>query len=411
VAWKRISRRLEEGISQDQSGIEARVRVQGFPLRRQRYALDVWYLPDGRANLPGRERVRAWVAAQRTALQEERRAFGIPTQTTRGTLETAVTEWQSRLNVRPGANADVSHMRAWLAATPPGATVPLAQWQLADITTKVIDQVIQSWQTAPSPTAIRKVRVRGFARSRNGGQAREVRDYVRAAPVTSGTVAAPLTIRHRCRAFTDLWRTTHGTKTTPMDDAKVPKRPIATLQPIPEDVLRTVLVNLRQLDEVTYAQFAIVCTCWCRPVAISRARPEDLHLEGAKPYWTLRSQKGAQSRAIELGPAAVAAWRFFIALNAWGEVQTTRYGNLIHKAGLPPTFQPYKARHSGAINALLEGVSMEKVSFQMGHASSDTTKRNYTGHVPDPSREIAAKTGARFLELFQPRLVPKREQS
>jgi hypothetical protein len=390
---------LDANITRDDFGIEAAVRVGQLPRKRRRWPLATWDTAAGRAT------VRAWVTSTRADLEAELRAFGTPVRVARGTLEAAGTEWKSRLNVRPGAAADVSHMRAWLLATPPGSSTPLGQWQVQDITTKEIDQIIRLWQTAPTETAIRQVRVQGFARRRNGGAEQPVRDYVRTAPATSGAVASARTIKHRVRVFVDVWRTTQGTRTTPADDAKVPKLPTSTPTPIAEDLLRAVLVKLATIDPVTYARYAIVTSCWQRPVAVSRAQPGDVDLGAGR--WTIRSQKGAPSHSIDLGPAAVAAWRLFISLNAWGVIDTTHYGNQIHKAGLPHGTRPYNARHSGAINALLEGISLEKVANQLGNDIA-TARRFYTGHVPDPTREIAVKTGDRFLDLFTPRLVKKR---
>lgn len=397
-------RRLEENIGEDASGIEARVKVKGLPPRRARYAKEVWYTSDGHANVAGRERVRAWVAANRTALQEELRAFGTPGQTTRGALETDAAEWASRLNVREGANADRSHMNAWLAVKVPGDDRPLGQWQRTDITTKVIDQIIRQWQTAPSPTAIRKVRVQAYARpgSVKGAGARE---HIRAAPASSGAVVATRTIRHRCRVFQDMWRTIEGSRKapTPIDEAKVPKLTKSLPPRIPADVLRDVLVTLRAQHPRTFCQYAVFCTTLQRPAQIGRARPEDVDLD--ERLWIVRDCKGAPAHTINLGEDAVEAWRAFIAADAWGPVKTTEYGNRIHEAGLPPTMRPYHAKHTGAAAAIVAGVPWAKLQDQLGHTSVDTTKRSYTGFMVDAQREVASKIGHRFLDVFKPRLV------
>jgi hypothetical protein len=421
MSGKRIVRTIEPNIYEDQSGIEARVTVKGLPTRRERFALPVWYTADGLANVAGRTRVRAWVEATREALRDELKQFGTPTTTTRGTLEAAVVEWRAQLNIREGAAADRSHMNAWLPVVLPDLSPrPLGEWQVADISTAVINRVIRRWQTAPTAGAIRKIRVTSYTRARNladlpplrsrnrpRSSAPAVREYVRSAPATSGDVASARTIKHRIRVFADLWRTTQGSKATPADDAKVPTAPAPSPEPIPEDLLARVLAKLATDDPLTFARYAIVTTCWQRPVAVSRAKKDtDVLLDGPRPRWVLRTQKGFPGHAIDLGPAAVAAWRLFIALDGWGKINTTDYGNRIHKAGLPASMRPYNARHSGAINALLEGISLEKVAGQLGN-DIRTAKRFYTGHVPDPTREIAAKTGARFLDLFTPRLVAK----
>lgn len=404
---RKVRLTLEPNITRDDFGIEVAVRVAGLPRRRHRWPLDVW------KSDAGRDRVRAWRDAARTELDAELRAFGpVLSRTTRGSLEEAVLDFLPRLNVREGLKADISHVRAWLPVTLPAPhdPRPLGQWARAAITTAVVDAVIRQWQTAPSAAAIRKVRVSSYGRAKKGAPGvagAGVTSHERSIPATSGHVVAARTIRHRCRMLGDLFHTLDGPKApTPVDDAKVPAVPKTLPQRIPEDVLRAVLTKLRTLDPVTFVQYAVVSTTWQRPIAVSRAQPEDIDLEAR--IWIVRNQKGAPAHTIELGPDAVAAWRAFVKAKAWGKIDTTRYGNRIHEAGLPATIRPYNARHTGAIAAVLAGVPMSKVSDQLGHASIDTTKNFYTGFVRDTQREVATKTGSRLLDVFSPRLVRKK---
>lgn len=395
---KRVT--LERNIRRDDFVIEVRVRVAGLPARSQKFARELWETAEGRA------RVRGWRDFTEQELEQDLRTFGkTPARVAHGSLEQAVADYVPQINVRPGRQADVSHLRAWLAVTlpKPHGPRPLGQWQVEDITTAVVNVVIRQWQTAP--TAIRKVRVAAYARTR-AAAAQAVPGYVRAIPATSGQVVAPRTIKHRCRVFADMWHTLfdrdNAVAATPIDRAKIPTIPKPLPQPIEETLLHAVLVKLRTLDPLTFVQYAVVSTCWQRPVAVSRAQPKDVNLETKR--WVVRSQKGAPAHTIDLGPAAVAAWRAFIELDAWGPIDTTRYGNKIHAAGLPPTIRPYNARHTGAIAALLSGVPLEKVANQLGN-DSQTAQRFYTGFVPDPSREVAQKTGQRLAGVFGPVLV------
>lgn len=374
--------------------LEARVRMGNLPPRVKPFRPDT-----------DLERIRAWVADQRQELTEEIRAFGdLPAVERRsgGTLQAdGDVVFLPQIKGRSCFKSDRSHLRAWYAMVPPGETRPLAEFERPTITTGHVNGIIALWQEQPSARAIRKVRVGGFGRGTS-----TVKAHARSAPATSGSVVSARTIRHRCRLLAELYHTLDGKKAaTPVDEAKVPKVP-KTLPPrIPADVLHATLTKLRKLDVPTFWRYAVACTTLQRPAQVMRAEPSDVHLEAG--VWIVRSAKNEPAHTITLEREAIQAWKGFIAAKCWGIFDTTKYGALIHEAGLPKGFRPYAARHTGAVTAIANGVNLGDLQGLLGHVSPETTRRFYAPFVIDRQRKASKKIDGRFTGVFGPRLVAK----
>lgn len=385
-----IYRYLDSGL------LEARVRMGNLPPRVKPFQAD--------SDLE-RARARAWVADQRKELTQEIRAFGdLPADSRRisgGTLDADVVVFLPQIKGRSCFKADRSHLRAWLAMVPPGETRPLGQFERPEITTGHINGIIALWQEKPSTRAIRKVRVGGFGRGTS-----TVKPHARSAPATSGSVVSARTIRHRCRLLAELYHTLDGKKApTPVDEAKVPKVPKTHPVAIPEEVLLPCLAALRLLDLPTFCRYAVFCTTLQRPVQIGQADPRDVNLKTRT--WLVRTAKNEPAHTIGLNNDAMIAWRSFAAAKCWGPFDTTKYGKLIHEAGLPAGYRPYQARHSGALAAIVAGLDLGKLQELLGHASPVTT-RMYTPFVVDQQHKSAKAIDGRFKKaLAGPRLVTK----
>lgn len=405
---------IEPNIYRDDSGYEAVVAIKGLPRRRKRYPLD--------SDL---DVIRAWVAATRVDLKAELRAFGaIPTAAAsvpaaaRDTLEAGVARLIPQLP-RSCWKADRSHAMAWTAVVLEDLDPrPLGQWDRAAITTEIVNRVIVLWQSKPGPRAIRKVRVVAATRPEAAVAARRdasgkivqkahtrraaaIDGYVRTAPATSGVVVADRTIRHRCRLLVKVWRTLDGPDArTPVDHANVPKPPKSHPVAIPIDVLLATLAKLRAVDYPTFLRYWVFATTLQRPVQIGLARKGDVDLEVGR--WTVRSAKQEPAHTIPLEADAVAAFRAFAAAKCWGPFDTGKYGRHIHAAGLPATFRPYQARHTGAFALIDAGVSLDKVQGLLGHTSPLTTQRSYAPHQMDPQRTAAKVLDGRFARLVGP---------
>lgn len=390
-------RTVEANIYQDAAGVEAAVRIANMDPRRRRW-------PGQWADFPEstRARIRTWVVDTRRELHEERKAFGTLNETQRrgGTLTSDVETFLPQIAGRSCFKADRSHLRAWLAAIPPGETSPLGEWDRALITSTQVNGILAQWQTQPAARAIRRVRVEAATR---GTQA--IKAHIRTAPATSGHVVAAKTIRHRCRLLAELYHTLDGKAApTPIDEAKVPKVPKTHPPHIPLDVLIPILTKLRTLDMPTFCRFLVFCTTLQRPVQIGRAVPADVNLKDGT--WLVRSAKNEPAHVITLEADAKAAWRLFKTAKCWGLFDTTLYGNLIHRAGLPLGYRPYWARHSGAMAGIAAGLDLGDLQGLLGHSSPETT-RIYTPFVIDRQRKASKAIDGRFTAVLAPRLVTK----
>ena len=412
--------------------LEGRAFVTGLPPKSRRY-------PPGTRL----ERIRAWVAVTKTDLENELRTFGTLAPRAQrfagGTLEGDAPAFFKEIAGREGFKADRSHVRAWFDVVVDGQR--LGALERTAWTSSHVNQAIAQWQAKPSPHAVRKVRVGGYERAavtveefaitgttvrahrRLGAQAGPITSYVRrgstiaaherpaytvpgyvrSAPATSGRVVSALTIRHRCRVLADLFHTLDGASApTPVDEAKVPKRPKRPPVTVPASVIESTLTTLARTDKVTFAQFAVVATTGQRPCQVGRALPEDVDL--VDRVWFVRDAKGEPAHSITLEDPQVAAWEAFVVADAWGPIDTGKYGKRIHAAGWPKGIRPYAARHSIAVTAIRSGVNLGDVQAMLGHGDPRTT-RIYAPFVIDRQREVSQKMKDYLANVFKLRRV------
>jgi integrase len=351
------------------------------------------------------KQIRQWVDAARQRLTREARDLHradfdrdqAPTRT--GTLRTTAPDYFAQIAGRPSTAADTSHMRAWFEVRVDGVLLgdlPLAAW-----TTGHVNKAIGQWQTAPSPHAIRRVRITRYARK---GQA--IEHHERRAPATSGRIVSALTIRHRCRVLQDFFRTTdRKNAATPVDDAKVPARHQNPPPTVPVELVRDVLERLNTIDPQTFARFYVAATTGQRPVQVGRAQPDDLRFDGRRGVWLVRNAKGEPAHSIVLNPSQLAAWEAFIAADAWGVFDTTHYGNVIHRAGWPHGIRPYAVRHSIARAALQRGAGLGDVQALLGHRDPNTTRATYAPFQVEEQQSISDRLGSYLADVLKPRLV------
>jgi integrase len=427
---------LEPGIYRYADGrLEARFTVAGVPYSKHFAAGTPIAL------------IRQWITDQRETLGTERRAYGTATRSDRtagaGTLETDAIEYWSQIAGRPSFAADRSHTRAWFDVEIDGqrlGALPRLAWTAAHV-----NKAIAQWQAKPSAHAIRKIRVKGYSRpettipahaiagatvraharlgdtpgtvkgyARKGStiathtaKAHAVPDYVRTAPATSGAIVSALTIRHRCRVLAELWKTLDGPKApTPVDDAKIPARSQHAPLIVPAATVATVIENLARQDPKDFARFFLFAVTAQRPCQIGRAQPGDLDLDDART-WVVRNAKGEPAHLIALNAQQIAAWRVFIAANAWGEIDTTKYGRAIHAAGWPNGIRPYNARHSLAVDAIKRGISIGDLQGLLGHSSPETTRRFYAPFQLQQQRAVSDRMAPYLADVLKPRLVSR----
>jgi integrase len=251
--------------------------------------------------------------------------------------------------------------------------------------------------------------IRGYTRKgstirTHTAKAATVPDYVRTAPATSGAIVSALTIRHRCRVLGELWTTLDGEGAdTPIDAAKIPARTKTPPSTVPPAVMQSVIEKLALIDAKDFARFFVHAVTGQRPCQIGRARPDDVQLEHG--IWLVRNAKGEPAHTIALNAQQVSAWRLFIAADAFGEFDTSKYGKRIHAAGWPKGIRPYAARHSLAADAIRRGISLGDLQGLLGHASPETTRRFYAPFQIQQQRAVSEKMSPYLADVLKPRLV------
>jgi len=215
----------------------------------------------------------------------------------------------------------------------------------------------------------------------------------------------PREIRHRLQVFKAIYKFHDPRAQTPADFVKPGK--IVDEDPVLVDAttIMTVAANLleqerrgRLRDGKTRGRFLVEATCGQRPVQIMRAQPGDVQLpplgQSALGLWLVRRAKGGKPVRLVLNPEQVAAWRVFVAADAWGVFDRRSYGRALRTSGFPADVPPYRLRHSTLQAATDAGVDFGQVQAMAGHTSPVTTRRFYAKH--SPTGGVAAVLSGRF---------------
>ena len=101
---------------------------------------------------------------------------------------------------------------------------------------------------------------------------------------------------------------------TPADEVAALTVPPTPKVNLPAAMFRTVAANLR--DAKTRARFMVIASTGVRPAEVKWAEPQDVDLE--RRLWFVRTAKGGEPRAIWLNEDMFAAWRAYLAAEAWG---------------------------------------------------------------------------------------------
>ena len=151
-------------------------------------------------------------------------------------------------------------------------------------------------------------------------------------------------MNNRVQTLQNLYHVLDGEKApTPADGIAKLAVPESVKVLVPAKVFQTVAANLTT-DPKTRARFMITASTGVRPAEVKRTEPGDLDLD--RGVWMVRTAKGGAMRAIVLNDEMLAAWKAFVAADAWGAFDTSDHDKRLYAAGWPKDVRPYQARHS-----------------------------------------------------------------
>lgn len=214
-------------------------------------------------------------------------------------------------------------------------------------------------------------------------------------------------IRHRVNALKRLYRTLDGgTSSTPCDGVKLPRLPKSRPVPVPDDLIRQVAIQLQiaERDDVgsahvlrsskTRARYLVLAATGQRPAQLKRARPSDVDLE--RRVWVVRPAKGDAGTIVVLNDDMLAAWRLFIAADAWGAFSTRSFVRTLRAHGWPKGIRPYNLRHSVGFALSGAGVDLGDIQAHMGHTDPRVTRRFYVPTLLERQARASAAIDGRL---------------
>jgi integrase len=284
-------------------------------------------------------------------------------QPVEGTLEQDVEAYLAVCTLASKASQR-SNLRAWVKAFP--------DLRRDQITAAMVSKTVAEW---------------------TGGNGRK-------GEVTGSNIFSPWTVRHRVQALRSLYRWLNAPP--PLDLVHLGKKPAGRPVFVVADTILAVAEKLA--DRPTRARFLVLATHGVRPCELMRAQPDDVNLQAK--LWPVRTAKGGVSRVLHLNtPEMVYAWEAFLAADAWGPYDTTRYARRLRAAGWPTGVRPYALRGTWAMDMSRRGVSLRTLQELLGHASIETTAVYYL--APDDS-ELAAATRGTAGRLALPTKCPNK---
>ena len=183
-------------------------------------------------------------------------------------------------------------------------------------------------------------------------------------------------LRHRRNALTHLVKILYGrTAAQGLSDlVSFPSNP-PKARWLEWEHITAVLHELEPGTQMTARLHVLHCT-GMRPAQLGRLEAENFRLDDKIPHVLVPAAKGGEPSAIPLSADGIEAAREFIALNAYGPVDTTRANVLLGKAARQagrPGFTTYQIRHSFATALRRSGADLADIQSLYGHTNAKTT--------------------------------------
>ena len=207
--------------------------------------------------------------------------------------------------------------------------------------------------------------------------------------------AAPQTCNHRRRVLVTLTTTLDGPDAANFPRA-CPKLPVPRPEPrgLPWATIAALLDTMR--PSATKTRLQVIAHTGLPHATLARIQPQDLHLDGPRPYAVIRPRRkgaGVAARAVPLTADGAAALAAFAREGLCGKPFSN---SSMHKAftlaaqkvGAPAGVRPYDLRHSYAVRLYAATRDVQAVAALMLHSSLTTTAR-YAAQAVAPNAQAA----------------------
>lgn len=184
------------------------------------------------------------------------------------------------------------------------------------------------------------------------------------------------TCKHRRNALTNLVKVLYGRS------GALGLSDLVSFSPDPpkarwleREHITAVLRELEPGTKMTARLHVLHCT-GMRPKQLGMLTAESFRLDNDIPLVIVPAAKGGETSAIPLSAEGIEAAREFMALNAYGPVDTRRVNVLLRKAARQaerPAFTSYQIRHSFATALRKTGADLADIQSLYGHTNAKTT--------------------------------------
>jgi len=225
---------------------------------------------------------------------------------------------------------------------------------------------------------------------------------VRTKWLTQAKPLSPKTINNRIGSLRHLYHALDGRRAwTPVDDLReLDVRP-TPMQFVTNALMLTVDANLQRMEQKGQlrtpkhrARFRVLMSTGRRPSEVGRTVRTDLDFD--RRIWLPRDGKGGFTPGIYLNDDMLAAWQFFVAVGAWGRIDTERQAEILRDAGWPTGVRPYQGRHTLGITLSEGGTDLDDVGSMMGHKRRETTRKHYVPVLNSRMQRASESLAGRF---------------
>jgi integrase len=92
----------------------------------------------------------------------------------------------------------------------------------------------------------------------------------------------------------------------------------------------------------------------------------------------------------------LAAWKAFVAAEAWGKFDGSDYAKALYQAGWPRDVRPYQARHILALQLQELGGDVGDIQGVLGHKHIETTRRFHAPVAVSRMKGSSERLAGRF---------------